>query len=228
MSLWDTLDLPWQTCLEEAWAASCAGTVPIGAVVIDAAGCILSRGRNRILDQGEPPYVYGHTLAHAELNALVALDYNGVDPHTCAIYTTTEPCPLCMGAIYMSGVRQVHYASRDPYAGSTNILGTTPYLSRKPVKVFGPERLDLEIAVMAMFVEFELHRHADALDGVVIRAWQAGAPEAAIQAVRIGESLFRSGELVNLQDVDGKAKPYQIRQFLKLVERYNLQLGDKK
>lgn len=33
-------------------------------------------------------------------------------------------------------------------------------------------------------------------------------------------------ELVNLQNVAGKAKPYQIRQFLQLVERYNLQLGD--
>jgi hypothetical protein len=32
-------------------------------------------------------------------------------------------------------------------------------------------------------------------------------------------------ELVNLQDVDGMAKPYQIRQFLKLVERYNLTIG---
>ena len=33
-------------------------------------------------------------------------------------------------------------------------------------------------------------------------------------------------ELVNLQDVRGEAKPYQIQQFLKLVERYNLQLRD--
>lgn len=33
-------------------------------------------------------------------------------------------------------------------------------------------------------------------------------------------------ELVNLQNVGGQAKPYQIRQFLRLVERYNLQLGD--
>ncbi|HEY0545464.1 MAG TPA: type II toxin-antitoxin system HicA family toxin [Pyrinomonadaceae bacterium] len=33
-------------------------------------------------------------------------------------------------------------------------------------------------------------------------------------------------ELVNLQNVEGKAKPYQIRQFLRLVERYNLELGD--
>ena len=33
-------------------------------------------------------------------------------------------------------------------------------------------------------------------------------------------------ELVNLQDVDGKAKPYQVRQFLRLIERYDLTLGD--
>jgi len=33
-------------------------------------------------------------------------------------------------------------------------------------------------------------------------------------------------EHVNLQEVQGKAKPYQIRQFLKLVERYNFELKD--
>ena len=33
-------------------------------------------------------------------------------------------------------------------------------------------------------------------------------------------------ELVNLQDVKGQAKPYQMRQFLKLVEKYNLKLED--
>ena len=32
-------------------------------------------------------------------------------------------------------------------------------------------------------------------------------------------------ELLNLQDVGGEAKPYQVRQFLRLVERYNLKLG---
>jgi predicted RNA binding protein YcfA (HicA-like mRNA interferase family) len=35
-------------------------------------------------------------------------------------------------------------------------------------------------------------------------------------------------ELVNLQEVRGEAKPYQIRQFLRLVERYNLRLEDEK
>lgn len=34
-------------------------------------------------------------------------------------------------------------------------------------------------------------------------------------------------ENINLQEIDGKAKPYQIRQFLRLIERYNLRLEDK-
>jgi len=35
-------------------------------------------------------------------------------------------------------------------------------------------------------------------------------------------------EIVNLQDSEGMAKPYQVRQLLKLVERYNLKLEDEK
>jgi hypothetical protein len=35
------------------------------------------------------------------------------------------------------------------------------------------------------------------------------------------------GELINIQAVDGQAKPYQIRQFLRLVERYDLRLEDR-
>lgn len=33
-------------------------------------------------------------------------------------------------------------------------------------------------------------------------------------------------ELLNLQDVGGQAKPYQIRQFLRLIERYNLRMEE--
>ena len=34
-------------------------------------------------------------------------------------------------------------------------------------------------------------------------------------------------ELINLQNVDGKAKPYQVKQFLSIVEKYNLKIEDK-
>jgi len=37
-----------------------------------------------------------------------------------------------------------------------------------------------------------------------------------------------TSELVNLQNIKGKAKPYQVKQLLELVERYNLQMEDDK
>jgi hypothetical protein len=49
-----------------------------------------------------------------------------------------------------------------------------------------------------------------------------------LSRVRGSHHIFaRQGvrELLNLQDVGGKAKPYQVRQLLDLVERYNLSLG---
>lgn len=49
-----------------------------------------------------------------------------------------------------------------------------------------------------------------------------------LSRVRGGHHVFihpALRELVNLQEVSGKAKPYQVRQLLDLVERYNLQLN---
>jgi tRNA(Arg) A34 adenosine deaminase TadA len=37
-------------------------------------------------------------LAHAEINALIALGVHGDKRHELALYTTVEPCPLCLGA----------------------------------------------------------------------------------------------------------------------------------
>ena len=189
------LDKPWQTCLEEAWSAYCAGSLPIGACVVDAAGNILSRGRNRIEDtQAEAPYVCNGTLAHAELNALLALKADRPTRHQAILYTTTEPCPLCLGAFYMSSVRTLHFAAREPYAGSTNLLGTTPYLSRKPIKVFGPADPVLEALVTALAVEFEL---GDGISptSVVLQSWRESLPS----GVALGERLHQNGELRRLR-----------------------------
>ena len=49
-----------------------------------------------------------------------------------------------------------------------------------------------------------------------------------LSRVRGSHHIFanpRVRELVNLQEVGGKAKPYQVKQLLTLVERYNLSLG---
>lgn len=191
--LWDRLARPWQCCLEEAWLAYGSGSTPIGAVITDATGQIIARGRNRIYDVvGDGHHLHGHDLAHAEVNALVTVDYTGLDRQTCALYTTTEPCPLCVGAFYMSGLRELRYASRESWAGSVNLLGTIPYLQRKRIRLFGPDDPDLEALIVAMHIEFIYQR-----DGFERRmqwvqdTWLATSP----QGVQLGDALFASGEL---------------------------------
>lgn len=190
------LSQPWQVCLEEAWAAYFAGSLPIGACVVDAEGNILSRGRNRIDEkQVEAPYISDNALAHAELNALLALTADRPTRHKATLYTTTEPCPLCLGAFYMSGVRTLHYAAREPFAGSTNLLGTTPYLSCKPIKIFGPAESELEALVTTLAMEAELNFGRDPAIPV-LQSWRQVIPAGAA----LGERLHQSGELRRMRE----------------------------
>jgi tRNA(adenine34) deaminase len=157
----------------------------IGAVVTDGEGRCMARGRNHINDCDALPFQVRHNqLAHAELNALLWLSPKPADVHDYHMYTLVEPCPMCMGAIYMSGVRAVHYASRDPWAGSTDMLGKTPYLSRKPVQLYPPDLPELEQLVTAMGVCRELLR------GIQVPPAQIVAKrESQPQAVALGERL---------------------------------------
>jgi tRNA(adenine34) deaminase len=195
--MWSDLLKPWQACFELAWEAYCDDCIPIGAVVTDAKGKILSRGRNRVYprrvwEQRPSP---GVEIAHAELEALQLLDYTGLDQHSCILYTTTEPCPMCMGAFYMSGVRTLHFAARDPFGGSVNLLGTTWYLSRKPIKVFGPDP-ELESAIMALFVEQELRFHAGKFpEGLFWEMVGKAIPE----GISLGRCLYEHSELESMR-----------------------------
>jgi len=193
--MWQHLSPPWRACLEEAWAAYCAGSIPVGAVVTDAGGEILTRGRNRSFERDGAAFpVQVSPLAHAEAAALAALDYARVDPHLCVLLTSQEPCPLCLGALYMSGVRELRYAGRDPYAGSVDLLGTTPYLRRKPIRVVPPSWPLLEAVVSAVTAEFGIRygfAASTAWESVWLPAWREAMPE----SVALAEDLYRSGWL---------------------------------
>jgi len=195
MRFWAELSPPWQACIDLAWEAYCDGCFPIGAVVVSADGKILSRGRNRIYEkQKEGRHTRGAELAHAEVEALQQLNFDAIDPHSCALYTTTEPCPMCMGTFYMSGIRTLHYGSREPYSGSTNLLGTTGYLSLKPIKVFPPEKRLLELIVMAMFIEQDLRNNNGELPPkreTLYQQWMDVVPE----CVPFGRRLYDSRAL---------------------------------
>jgi tRNA(adenine34) deaminase len=190
--MWDNLAPPWRTCLEEAWSAYCAGAIPIGAAITDSTGRVLARGRNRVYaDATGNRRPHGHPLAHAETHAFEHLDWDGIDPHDCVLYSTMEPCPLCLGAFYMSGLHELHYAARDPYAGSINLLGATPYLGSKDVRAVGPASSRLEAISVALIVEFSLRRATSERVGAERSIWDTTAPA----GVEIGKALHRSGEL---------------------------------
>jgi hypothetical protein len=107
-----------------------------------------------------------------------------------------------MGMFYMSGVRTLYFAARDPWAGSVNLLGTTPYLSRKPIKVFGPERV-LEFVITGLFVEQDYFIHGGMLpEGNFYRVYREFFP----QVLDFGIALAQSGIVQELRQQTATAE----------------------
>ena len=78
---------------------------PFGAVIVKV-GKIIAEGVNRVTATNDP-------TAHAEVTAIrEACAKLGVfDLHGCEIYTSCEPCPMCLGAIYWACLARVYYGN---------------------------------------------------------------------------------------------------------------------
>lgn len=133
---WGSLEPHWQAAFELMWEAYVAGTIPVGAVITDATGAIVARGRNRITEE-HAGTVAGSRLAHAEIEALMQLPSSSryVD-HT--MHSTLEPCLLCFGALSVSRLGAVAYAAPDPYAGACHVQIEIPLVQNGPIAVTGP------------------------------------------------------------------------------------------
>jgi tRNA(adenine34) deaminase len=116
----DDTDTRWmREAMREADEAAEVGDVPVGAVVVDAAGTLIARGRNRREADQDP-------TAHAEIDALrraaAALGHWRLEGTT--VYVTLEPCPMCAGALVNARVARVVYGCTDPKAGAVDTLFT--------------------------------------------------------------------------------------------------------
>jgi tRNA(adenine34) deaminase len=206
-SVWEELSEPWRACVAEAWEAYRSGSLPIGAVVTDACGHILSRGRNRIHERSGPPgAIFDHKLAHAELNALLSVEHREHDLRACVLWTTTEPCPLCVGAARMSEVGELRYASRDPWGGSAAMFETVPYIKRKNVGVMGHQDPRLEAVLVALQVERFLRLQPEILERF-LGLYEETMPE----ATTAGRRLHRSGLLRTMSEERAPASEVLLR-----------------
>ena len=138
-----------RTAIAIAWQAREHGNHPFGALLVDE--------NNQVLVQAENTVVTGRDCTgHAETN-LMRLASQRFSPEklaTCTLYTSTEPCAMCAGAIHWGNVRRVAYALGEVelYA----LIGPSPddlllpcrqvfARSKRPVEVDGPApELDVE------------------------------------------------------------------------------------
>jgi tRNA(Arg) A34 adenosine deaminase TadA len=132
------LDPAWRSSFLLAWQAFQAGSVPIGAALVDATGAIVRSGRNRCNDTTGPAgHVYGSYIAHAEINALATLPPGDYTDHT--LYSTLEPCFLCTAALRHSHVGVVRFAAADPmWTGIEGLPDLNDQMARRWTRREGP------------------------------------------------------------------------------------------
>ncbi|MTI65499.1 MAG: nucleoside deaminase [Firmicutes bacterium] len=132
---------PWKEAFRQAWLSYCGGSFPIGAVIVDRKGSIISKGRNKVYEsECISEEICNNKIAHAEINAILKINNleSNNDRKDYILYSTMEPCPLCFGAIVMSGIRKIKYAARDNIAGSTDLNSGNDFIKEKSIEVLGP------------------------------------------------------------------------------------------
>lgn len=139
-------------CIELAKAAVAAGNQPFGALLVKD-GRVIMRAQNTV-------FTSGNILHHGETNVIAAAyrkyGWEGLKGTT--LYTSTEPCPMCCGAIYISGVSRVVYGlSSQRLAEISGFKGDMPARrifsqGGRKVEVTGPMIEDEAAQVMIDYV----------------------------------------------------------------------------
>ncbi|MHB0878679.1 MAG: tRNA adenosine(34) deaminase TadA [Anaerolineae bacterium] len=102
--------------LEEAAAATATGDIPVGAVAVFA-GAVVGRGHNE-------KELRQDATAHAEMLALRQASEALSTWRLCdvTLYCTLEPCTMCAGAMVLTRLSRLVYATDDPKAGAAGSI----------------------------------------------------------------------------------------------------------
>lgn len=186
--MWSDLNDIWKEAFSLAWESFKKNTIPIGAVIVDKQGNIVSRGRNRIFDVTSNNPLAGTYMAHAEITAMITLkekDHPNVKHYT--LYTTMEPCPMCFGTMVMMGIRNLRYAARDGFAGATELNHKMDYIKSKEINIVS-EGSELEIFQICLQATYELIRKHNRMEEL-LACWSAYCKE----GVALAQELYNNG-----------------------------------
>jgi tRNA(Arg) A34 adenosine deaminase TadA len=142
-----------RTAIEIARQAREHGNHPFGALLVDK--------NNKVLLQAENTVVTGcDCTGHAETNLmrLASRHYSAEELESCTLYTSTEPCAMCAGAIHWGNVRRVVYALSE--IDLYDLIGPSPEHLLLPCReVFACSKRFVEVDGPAL----ELDREARAV-----------------------------------------------------------------
>ena len=110
-----------QKAIQLAAVAAKRGDVPVGAIIINAQGQVISTAYNRKEQHHDP-------TAHAEILAIRDASQALKTWHleNCTLYVTLEPCPMCTGAIIQARLGLLVYGADDPKSGTIRTVFNLP------------------------------------------------------------------------------------------------------
>ncbi len=103
--------------LELAKLSADKGDIPVGALVVDKSGKIISESHNERELQKDP-------TAHAEVLAIreASKQIDNWRLTGCTLVVTLEPCVMCAGALSLSRIDRIVFGAFDPKAGATGSI----------------------------------------------------------------------------------------------------------
>jgi tRNA(Arg) A34 adenosine deaminase TadA len=136
--------------IELAAEARADGRHPFGSLIVDAGGKVLVESRNNAVPPAGDPTQHAELLACAEAGKR----FSHAELRRATLYTSTEPCAMCAGAIYWTGIGRVVFALAETgllrYTGSHE---ENPTLDLPCREVFA--RGQRQIVVAGPFLEDE-------------------------------------------------------------------------
>ncbi|MGD7044307.1 nucleoside deaminase [Jeotgalibacillus proteolyticus] len=89
------------------------GGGPFAAIVVDQNGTVVATGQNKVTSSNDP-------TAHAEIQAIrkACEKLQTFQLTGCTLYTSCEPCPMCLGAVYWARLDQVYFAANQEAAAA--------------------------------------------------------------------------------------------------------------
>lgn len=188
---WNMLTPEWQKVFELCWEAFCEGNLPIAAIITDQEGNILSTGKNNLNISHK---FLNSRVDHAETECVQMLDaMKYPDLKSYILYTSMEPCPMCMGTIVMGNLRKVRIASRDPWAGAADLRSQNEYIASKNMEI---EFVEDDWGLVSMTLLVYSERRADRKRNPFLERVKETFPV----AVSAADILYKDRELDNYRN----------------------------